>query len=186
MFYQSIFCRTTTTLFAVLVFATGVFAQTSVDDLRPAHAAALRAYLSSNTDLKFRQENNLGDEYLKDVRKGMGKKFLPNYAVGDFNRDKILDFAVLLYRDGKPEFTGPDGKEETVSEHNPDFPLRLVVFNGGKAGFRAAYTEDLMGPNAAFIAFDKRLYYGIFESDADRFILAPSGKGYVIELEEPR
>jgi hypothetical protein len=43
-----------------------------------------------------------------------------------------------------------------------------------------------MGPNAAFIAFDKRLYYGVFESDADTFILAADGKGYVIEFEKPR
>ena len=142
--------------------------------------------MSSSNNLRFRQEYDLGDEYLKDVRKWMGKKFMPNYATADFNRDKMIDFAVLLYRDGKPEFTGEDGKEGPVTEHNPDYPLRLVVFNGGKAGFDVAHTEDLMGPHAAFIAFDKRLYYGVFETDADTFILAPKGKGYIIEFEKPQ
>jgi hypothetical protein len=183
---MSLFHRTYLTIIAIAVLGTGAFSQKSVDNLQPTHAEALNVYLSSNKNLKFRQEDNLGDEYLKDVRKSRGKTFMPNYAVADFNRDKMIDFAVLLYRDGKPEFTGPDGKEEPITEHNPDFPLRLVVFNGGKAGFKVAHTEDLMGPHAAFIAFNKRLYYGVFESDADTFILAPAGRSYIMEFEESK
>lgn len=162
------------------------FGQKSVSELKPAHATALESYLRTNDGLLFRQEHNVNDEYLRSVRKWMGKNFQPNYAVGDFNRDGIKDFAVLLYRPGKPEYNGPEGEGDPVTEHNPDYPLRLVVFNGKKAGFRVAFSTDVMGPHAAFIRFEKGLYYGVFESDADTFILAPAGKGYIVEFEKPR
>lgn len=167
----------------LLVFlAMTVSAQQSVSDLAPAHAAALERYMSANKELTFRQTHNLSDEYLKSVREWMGKGFKPNYAVGDFNRDKRTDFAVLLYRKGEPVTN--DGIES--EEHQTDYPLRLVVFNGLRTGFRVAYTTDLMGPPAAFIAFDKKLYYGIFETDADTFLLSPAGRGYIVEFEKPK
>lgn len=166
----------------ILFVAASAPAQQSVSQLARSHASALESYLSKNKNLTFRQEHNLSDEYLKDVRKWMGRNFKPNYAVGDFNRDRFKDFAVLLYREGEPE------KNEgiTSEEHATDYPLRLVVFNGSKSGFRVAYTKDLYGPPAAFIAFDKQLYYAVFESDADTFILAPAGRGYIMEFEKPR
>ncbi|MBS1769347.1 MAG: hypothetical protein JSS77_06770 [Acidobacteria bacterium] len=169
--------------FAILCFAVSVTAQNSVSDLAANHATALENYLSTNKTLTFRQEHNLSDEYLKSVREWFGRTFKPNYAVGDFNRDKIPDFAVLLYREGKPE---PNVESNEISEHTPDYPLRLVVFNGENRGFRVAYTFDLMGPHAAFIRFEKKLYYGIFETDSDTFILAPAGRGYIMEFEKPR
>jgi hypothetical protein len=173
------------TVLVLLILAScfvGAKAQTSVSDLAPAHAAALEQYMSVNKDLTFRQTHNLSDEYLKLVREWMGKRFQPNYAVGDFNRDKRTDFAVLLYRKGEP--VANDGIES--EEHKSDYPLRLVVFNGLRSGFKVAYTTDLMGPPAAFIAFDKKLYYGVFESDADTFLLSPAGRGYIMEFEKPR
>lgn len=169
-----------TTIFILFLSVTAA-GQRSVADLKPAHATALETYLSANKTLTFRQEHNLEDEYLVEVHKWFGNKFKPNYAVADFNRDKIMDFAVLLYRDGESVEGG--GSEEP---HKTDHPLRLVVFNGQNKGFRVAYTTDLMGPHAAFIHFDKSLYYGVFESDADSFILAPAGKGYIMEFEKPR
>jgi hypothetical protein len=161
---------------------TGVsFAQTSASDLQPSHAAALERYLTANQNLAFRQEYNLDDEYLKSVHEWFSKSFKPNYAVGDFNRDRVKDFAVLLYRDGKCE----PNEGITSEQHKEDCPLRLVVFNGQTRGFRVAFTKDLMGPEAAFINFDKKLYYGVFESDADTFMLTPAGRGYILEFEKP-
>jgi len=168
--------------FVIFCLASTAMGQKSATELAPAHAAALETYLSANKTLTFRQEHNLSDEYLKSVHEWFGKRFKPNYAVGDFNRDKIRDFAVLLYREGKSEPSGASGEN---NEHTPDYPLRLVVFNGEKRGFRVAYTTDLMGPHAAFIRFDKQLYYGIFETDSDTFILAPAGRGYIMEFEKP-
>jgi hypothetical protein len=60
----------------------------------------------------------------------LGTGFRPNYAVGDFNRDKKTDFAVLLSRPGKPKNLNPEDGSQS-SEHFPDFPMALVVFNGG-------------------------------------------------------
>ena len=169
-------------LLVVVCLAITVSGQKSVSQLAANHAAELEKYLSANKTLTFRQEHNLSDEYLKSVNEWFGKGFKPNYAVGDFNRDKIGDFAVLLYREGKSEPSSASGEN---NEHTPDYPLRLVVFNGTKRGFRVAYTTDLMGPHAAFIRFDKKLYYGIFETDSDTFILAPAGLGYIMEFEKP-
>lgn len=172
----------------------GVFAQKSVSELAPAHAAALEKYLSANKDRLFRQEYVLDDDYLSQIRRdwGFGAKFKPNYAVADFNGDKVVDFAVLLQREGKEEWS-PDIplNERVLNEHNPDFPLTLVVFNGSRrGGYKVAFSRDLMGPHAAFINTAKEkgkvtLYYGIFETDSDTFLLAPAGVGYIIEFEKP-
>jgi len=159
----------------------------------PSHAAALETYLTANQDRTFRQEFVLDDEYLKDVRKWMGSLFKPNYATGDLNGDGIADFAVLVHREGKEEWSPDiDVEDRERNEHNPDFPLTLLIFNGQKGGrFRLAFSRDLMGPNAAFIAIEtkknrKTLYYGIFETDSDTFLMVPAGKGYIIEFEKPR
>ena len=106
------------------------YAQNSVSDLLTKHAAALEPYLSENKNHYFRQEDNLDDDYLSLIRKdwGFGAKFKPNYAVADFNGDRITDFAILLSREGKEEWSPELSAEERVhDEHNPDYPLTLVV-----------------------------------------------------------
>lgn len=160
----------------IAAFAFTASAQRSVDELLPAHAAALESYMSANKALVFRQEYNLDDEYLKWLRESFGNGFKPSYAVGDFNHDKIKDFAVLLYRENEPTELSP-------ADH-PQQALRLVVFNGSDKGFRVAYTRDLTGPAEAFINFEKDLYYGVFETDAETFILKPAGRGYILEFEK--
>jgi hypothetical protein len=167
----------------VLVVASGsVFGQASVRDLSPTHAAALETYLSQNKTNTFRAESILDDDYLKYMRESLGAKLTPNYVVGDFNGDRIKDFAVLLNRAGTP--TNLPTSPSSSKEHFPDHPLTLVVFNGMKGGrFRVAFTRNLDGPKAAFISMTtarrKRLYYGVFETDSDMFTLVPSGRGYV-------
>ncbi len=161
----------------ILILSPAAFAQRSVSDLSVAHAASLERYMSENRNLTFRQEQNLSDDYLKSMRETFGKTFKPNYAVADFNRDKIKDFAILLNRKGRPV----PNMGITSKEHAIDYPLRLVVFNGTKGGFRVAYSKDLQGPPAAFIAFKRNLYYGIYETDSDTFMLAPSARGYIMK-----
>src|SRR5262245_56770935 len=95
--------KTACLLLSVLTGTYSAVAQKSVTDLRPSHAAALERYMSANKKLTFLQEHNLSDEYLRSVHEWMGKTFMPNYAVGDFNRDKFTDFAVLVYREGEPQ-----------------------------------------------------------------------------------
>jgi len=158
-----------------------VFGQASIRDLDPSHAAALETFLSKNKQNSFRGESVVDDEYLKYMRESFGKKFRPNYVSADFNGDRVIDFAVLLQRAGKP--TNQTPSESASKEHFPDYPLTLVVFNAMKGGkFRVAFTQNLAGPKAAFInlttARRKRLYYGIFETDSDTFQLVPAGRGY--------
>jgi hypothetical protein len=107
----------------------------------------------------------------------MGKTFKPNYAVGDFNKDRRKDFAVLLKRTGKRVSSGA-----TSAEHEWDYPLRLVVFNGSAKGFTPVFAQDLMGPLPALISFDGgTLNYGVWETDSDNFSLRPTRTGYKVQ-----
>ncbi len=167
----------------VLIFGlVSVFGQATIRDLRPTHAAALETYLSKNKQNSFRSENIVDRDYVKYMRETYGKNFRPNYVAADLNGDRVVDFAVLLQRTGKPTGEAPD--ENASSDHFPDYPLTLVVFNGVKGGrFRVAFSENLDGPKAAFInvttARRKRLYYGVFETD-NTFSLVPAGRGYTV------
>ncbi len=155
-------------------------AQSSVDELPKEHAAAVTDYLAANNDVRFRPQHRFSPDYLKFITEELGKGFKLSYAAGDFNGDKVGDFAMLFLREGDAEASGA-----TSEEHSMDYPLRLVVFNAEAGGkFRVAFTQDLMGPHAAHIRFaDKRLNYGVFETD-DMFYLVPEGKGYRPEVEE--
>lgn len=156
--------------------------QKRVADLNPKQAAALEVFLSGNKDYSFLSENVLDAEYLKDMRKYF-KSLKPYYNVADFNRDGILDFALILSRKGPTKDNG-EGIAET---HRYDHPLSIVIFNGDKkGGYRKAFLEDVEAPLACFLNTDivkkkKELYFGVFESDADTRIFTPTGKGYIIE-----
>ncbi len=174
--------KTLLAVLCILVLSqTFILGQASVRDLSPAHAAELGTFLSKNKQNTFRAESVVNDEYLRYMRESLGKSFKPNYVVADLNGDRVVDFAVLLNRAGKPTNQFPGGNAS--KEHFPDYPLTLVVFNGMKGGrFRVAFTRNLDGPKAAFISLTpgrkKRLYYGIFETDSDIFTLVPTGRGY--------
>lgn len=83
--------------------------------LLPQHAAALRAWLRSKptlrvmslADLKFSRED------LDFYQKQHGPERHPCYVRGDFNRDRVQDFAVLLY-----------------DRTTPRAPGALAIFNG--------------------------------------------------------
>jgi hypothetical protein len=149
-------------------------------EMHPDHARTLRRYLGGNKANKFRTVSAPDSKYLAVMRQSFGPKFTPSYAVGDFDGDKIEDFAVLLDRTGG-----------AVVEGDPGFPLTIVIFEGqGNGRYRDMFREDLMGPTAAFIRYEKgrkaRLYYAVFESDADTFTIRHTSKGYVAEAEKPR
>lgn len=124
-------------------------------------------------------ENALENEYLKEVYKWFKKPIKPYYAVADFNRDKVLDFAVILSRKGESKDLG---KAFSI-EHRFEHKLAVVIFNGDKkGGFTKAFIEDVKAPSACFINFeDKQLYFGVFESDANTMIFKPVGKGYIVK-----
>jgi hypothetical protein len=168
----------------ILVFAVCCFGQKSVAELKPAHAIALEEFLSKNKDYQFLSENVIPDEELKYMRKDFGKNFKPYYIVGDFNSDKILDFALILSKKGEPK----DNGESFAETHRFDYPIAIVIFNGTKSGgFRKAFIEDTEAPLPCFLNLSyekkKRLTFGVYETDAG-FLLTPIGKGYVVEYEK--
>ena len=178
------FVKVTLVTLVLLALPAFVRAQKSVADLKPAHAAELQKYLSKDKSVGFLQEHVIDDETLKDMRKEIRKRMMPYYLTGDFNRDGRPDFAIILSRSGKPKF---DSEEEAAARKD-DVNLRLVVFNGTKKGFTVAHTEDLEAPLTCFINLSDekkpRLYFGVFRSDADTFILAPAGRGYIMEFDK--
>jgi hypothetical protein len=160
------------------------FAQKTVADLKPVHAIALEEFLSKNKDYQFLSEKSIDADYLKYMRQGLGKLLTPYYKVADFNRDGIIDFALILSKKGNPK------KDETVTseEHSYVYPLAVVIFNGNKKRrFKKAFIEDLEEPLVCFLNLTnekkKRLYFGVYETHAG-FIMTPVGKGYIVEYDD--
>lgn len=98
------------------------------------------------------------------MRKSFGYAFRPYYIVGDFNRDRIKDFAVIVRNDDR---------------------LSVLIFNGRpKTSFILALRRDFNTPITSFLSFTSekrpRLAFGVFESDADSIIFTPTkpGTGY--------
>jgi len=159
-------------------------AQERVADLELAHAIALEKILSENKDYQFLSEKSIQADYLKFMRQGLGESLTPYCKIADFNRDGVLDFALILSKKGKPK------KDEAVTseEHSYIYPLTIVIFNGSKNdGFKKAFIEDVEEPLVCFLNLTnekkKRLYFGVYETDAG-FIMTSVGKGYVVEYDD--
>lgn len=168
----------------VLVAALTAGAQKRIDDLRPAHATALKAFLTTNSKFKFLPETAMDAEYLKGMRRG-ARNMTPYYSIGDFNRDGILDFAVLVSRAGKVRDNGA-GMAET---HRYDQPLAVVIFNGNRAGkYVRAAVEEVEAPFVSYLKTETkarraRLYFGVFETD-NVVSFVPSRTGYIVRSVE--
>ncbi|HQX55170.1 MAG TPA: hypothetical protein PLP07_04535 [Pyrinomonadaceae bacterium] len=169
----------------IMLLGSSVLGQKSVDDLRPKHAAELQNYLATHDGEGFLQEYAIDDKTLVEMRDYFGKSFKPYYLTGDFNRDRIQDFALLLTRSGKPVFATTEDAESRKDDQN----LMLVVFNGSaKGSFTVAHREKIEAPLSCFIRMTDgkrpKLYFGVYESDADTFILASAGSGYIVEYDK--
>ena len=160
--------------FLFLFFAASTFGQKTVSQLQPKHAAALAQFLA-NSNYLFLSENVIEDEDLNFMHSFLGTKAMPYYYVGDFNKDKISDFAVILQRK-------TESSEHAESE---DHALAVAIFNGSKNGtFRMAFKEVIEATLRRFLNFrDKHLYFSVSESDADTRIFTSAGKGYIVEYE---
>ena len=106
-------------LVMVLLGSITLSAQSSIEELPKGHAIAVADYLAANKDVRFRQQHRFSADYQKFITEELGKGFRLSYAAGDFNGDKVEDFAILFLRDGEPEASGA-----TSEEHSTDFPLR--------------------------------------------------------------
>ena len=171
-------------IFVAALFAASSYGQKRISELRPAHAAALEQFLSTNTRYEFLSESALEARYLRGMR-GSITGGRPYYSVGDFNRDGIPDFAVVARRKGRPRDQGA----EMAKTHRYAYPLAVLIFNGARGGkFGKPFIEDVEAPLACFI--DTRIYrrkrqlhFGVFETDDIR-IFTPAGKGYVVRYLE--
>lgn len=176
--------KTILIVFSVLLFSVVSRAQQSVTNLNLAHAAALEKFIHQRPHLEFLSEKEIDQQTLKDMRKNFGTRLTPFYRVGDFNRDGLQDFAVILAMEGKtPEDQGP-GLAET---HRYRHQLSVVIFNGQKkGGYRVAFEKKIAAPLVCFLyqTFEKRkkLYFAVYETD-EHFIMTPAGTGYLVEYE---
>lgn len=172
-------------LFVIFILFSVVWghAQKSVASLDPAHALTLEGFLSKNKNLNFMSERLFDKETLEFVRKHVRANLTPYYIKGDFNKDKIQDFGVILMNDVRPQ------KDPDLSEpHNLIYTLTIAIFNGSKNGtYKNAFTKQIEVPLVCFLNVEeKQLYFGVAESDAHTFIMTPAGKGYIVEFpEEP-
>ncbi len=166
-------------LILFLLLNLSVVAQKSVLNLNPKHRQALRVFLDSNQSYSFLSEELYDAEFLKDMRTDRGKNFMPYYMAGDFNHDKVQDFAIILKREGKPE----DNNQAEPFRYS--YPLALVVFNGKKkGGFQKAFLKNEMMPFVVYLDWTqdkrKRLFYGM-DGGLGGSVLTPVSKGYILE-----
>ena len=169
---------------SVSMIAVGVCAvlgQKQMSDLGQKHAAALETFLSKNVDYGFLSESVIDSQYLRDMRKDF-KSLKPYYKAGDLNGDGVSDFAVVLSRKGDRK----DNGEAVAETHRYSYPLAIVIFNGTKKGtYNKALVEDIEAPYVCFlnthtVRGKRKLYFAVFETDADTRIFSPAGKVYKI------
>lgn len=145
-------------------------AQRSVTEYTPAQRAALQEFISKNTGYQFIPDTWFEEDTLKAARNewGFGENFKPYYQVGDFNRDGLRDFAVIL-------LTGKNAED-------PKSGMHVVVFNGVRGDkYRVAHVEHEDFNTATFISIGgKRLYVGVMETDSAGCFI-PAGRGYIVE-----
>ena len=156
------------------------FGQKTMSEIQPKHKAALTEFLTEYKDYRFLSENRYDKKYLAFMRELFGASLKPSYRVGDFNHDKIEDFAVIVIKD-----EAPVKYDLTAEPHNLEYKIAVVIFNGtSKGGFYKAFVNETSAPLACFINLTdekkKRLYFGITETDAG-FLMTPSGKSYIVK-----
>ena len=158
-----------------------VNAQKSVSDLPPSHAAALQQFLAKHAGLEFLSETVTDQSILKDMRKNFGVRFTPFYRSGDFNNDRVPDFAMILVKEGGPIGDQGVGIAET---HRHLYDLTVVIFNGAGKTYTPAFVKTTKAPRVCFLNTAnekrKRLTFGVYETD-EGFIMTPAGKGYTVQ-----
>jgi hypothetical protein len=154
----------------ILMISIPAKAQESVAEYTSAERSALQEFIEKNRSYRFIPETWFDEETLRAARIewGFGKNFKPYYQTGDFNRDGLRDFAVVL-------LTGK-------SVNDPKNRLHVVVFNGVKGGgYRVAHIEHEEFSTEMFIKADKnRLHVGVMETDSTGCFVR-AGRGYIVE-----
>lgn len=162
---------------------TATWAREEARSLKSSHQIALQEYLTAHPNLQFLPDRQFDDSSLETCRKSFGMTFSHYYRIGDFNRDGIEDFGVLLV----PKEGGPVSVHENFADcHQADYDLAIVVFNGKKGGsFSVAFEEHVNAPLVSFLGITKekrtQLYFATYETDANTMALVASGAEYVVK-----
>jgi hypothetical protein len=167
-------------LILCLFFPNSSFARNSnATKLHPQHERILYRWLSQKPYLRVATEDDC--KCTDDIRETRTRKvgvwkpvpnYTPYYAIGDFNSDGQIDFAVALI--DKTKFTN----RFAIAIFNGSFPVR-------KSYEPALFEKDfeLRGKGFAFgLPRPKpfRLILGPFESD-NSILFQPRGKRYIME-----
>jgi hypothetical protein len=141
-----------------------------VTEYTPAQRSALQEFIDAHSDYQFITETWFDADTLSAARNewGFGRHFKPYYQAGDFNRDRIPDFAVIL-------LTGKNVDD-------PKWGMHVIIFNGLRGNkYRVAHIEHEPYSTALFInKSGTHLYDGIMETDSAGCFV-PAGRGYIIE-----
>ena len=156
-----------------------VRAQRKLSDLPPAQAAAVQDYLAKHSQLEFLAESRMDQSMLREMRKDFGARLKPYYRAGDFNRDGVQDFAIVLVKKGPPSEDQGPGLAQT---HRYRHEMSVVIFNGQKAGgYTTAFAEKTTAPLVSLLNESsgkrKRLYFGVYQTD-EVFFISPAGRSY--------
>ncbi len=143
------------------------YAQKSTTEYSSAQRIAIQQFIAGHEEYSFIPETWFDASTLKAVRFewGFGAKYKPYYQVGDFNKDGIKDFAVIL-----------------INQNSSAQSCAAVVFNGILGSkYRLAHLEIEPWQEALGLTLqNKQLNILTFETDnAGCFI--PAGKGYIVE-----
>ena len=165
--------RNMTVICAIVVsvcFAAPAFSQTDANaSLSSEHRGVLNSWLQQKPNLRLAIESDCKNTAgLIATREEYGVAYQPYYAVGDFNRDRQQDFAVVLIDRNKRSrnyaiaiFNGPFKSQTKIV---PAFFLPATDLSEGGLINRAG----------------KPLIAGVFQSD-DCVLLQPRGRTYVIK-----
>lgn len=161
-------------ILACLLFSVpvAVAAQRSVREYTPGQRAALQEFIEKHPQYQYQfiPDTWFDATTLSAARNewGFGKAFKPYYQTGDFNRDGMQDFAVIL-------LTG-----ENIE--GPARGMHVVIFNGERGNkYRVAHVEREEFSPALFIKkAGNELFVGIMETDSAGCFV-PDGRGYIVE-----
>lgn len=153
-------------LFGGMVVNSSAQQNSAASRLQPQHKTVVEQWLRGKPSLRLATLGDcLNKEGLAATREQFGKNYFPYYVVGDFNRDKRGDFAIVL-----------------VNKHKSGEKFAIAIFNGpvSTRSTPAFFEEGWDLSDGGLIKGGGGILAGPFESD-NCVILRPSGRKYVIK-----
>ena len=161
-------------LFVIISLSGFAQAQTSLSDLRPEHQHVVEQLLQERSYLRFvsEREFGVGRSILQETRAWLKQPAMhPYYVRGDFNGDRLSDFAVIL-RDTR-----------NLSRHmrEDDMNHAVFVFNGQEKGrYLLAHESTETAFRQGFLYTEHGLRFMVSETDRCN-LYVPAGRHYKVE-----